>query len=463
MKWLTAALLTAFSVSGQTPDLYPRVRALVLEAERTAANMRLLKDHSNPHTWAGDILAHAGYLEDAEQAYAKSPGPSSDPPYILWRAWVVYGQRDRAEKLIESATAAEKKAPYLAAFADLLWRIGQPEEARAKYEAARALAVKIVDAGKRKQLLTAINQGIEFVSDPPPNLVSATPRPSPRLRGQDSPIPGFPITTDGFQDLSPEEKAARAQGDERIMKELYNRAAGGDLAGVERITQSAATPFQQALAIASLEHVFIQQSQPGLAEQFAKRIPEVDSPSSLAKAEALSAAAAAWARAADDERARADFDLAKSIVFSVSDLPFGRISVLVSIATQLKGRMVEEGNTTFRSAIELAKKLPLRPHFVPGVRRPPTPIGVHYQDEAFSKIVRAAIHVRAVEIVNETVEVWSKSDDSVGRTVVDAWIAEGRTEEAIAAARAVKDPEARVSEMLSLAGTLLNEAGGPIF
>src|SRR5215467_1912824 len=119
MKSLPVLLVSGFSLCAQTSDLYPQVRSLVLEAEALSTNMRLLKDRSNPHTWAGDILAHAGYLEDAERAYAKSPGASGYPPYILWRAWVVYGHRERAEKLFESAISPEKKAAYLAAFADI--------------------------------------------------------------------------------------------------------------------------------------------------------------------------------------------------------------------------------------------------------------------------------------------------------------------------------------------------------
>src|SRR5277367_5541322 len=110
MKSLALSLATAFSLCGQTPDLYPHVRGLVLEAEAASANMRFLKDHGDPHAWAGDILAHAGYLEDAERAYAKSSSHLSDPPEILWRAWIVYGHRERAEKLIESASSAERKA-----------------------------------------------------------------------------------------------------------------------------------------------------------------------------------------------------------------------------------------------------------------------------------------------------------------------------------------------------------------
>lgn len=92
------------------------------------------------------------------------------------------------------------------------------------------------------------------------------------------------------------------------MKQLYARAAAGDFAGIKRITESAATPFQRALAIVSLEHVLIQQHQPELAGQYAKKTWETDSTCVLAKAEGLSALATEWFRALNDERARADFD-----------------------------------------------------------------------------------------------------------------------------------------------------------
>jgi tetratricopeptide (TPR) repeat protein len=464
MNRFALAMVTAFFLRAQAPGLYPQVRALVLEAEAASANMHLLKDNSNPHTWAGDILAHAGYLEDAERAYARSPGTSAVPPYPLWRAWVVYGQRERAEKLLESVTGAEKRANYFAAFADLLWRMGQPQEARARYESGRAIAVKIVDPAKRKQALALIDQGLQFVSEPPPYLVSTTPNPRPRFRVEDSPVPPFPITTGGFRDVDPKETADRASVDAELMKRLYDRAAAGDRTGIEKITENAATPFQEALGLASLEHVLIQARQPETAEQYARKIPETDSASSLAKAEALSAAAVAWLRARDADRARADFESAKHIVSSVSDLPFGRISVLVSIAAaQFKGEMMDDGNTTLRSAIELAQKLPQRPHTPPGVRRPQTPLGVHYKDEAFDKIVRAAIHARAVQIANDAAEIWGQTGDNTGSALVDAWLADGRTDEAIAAARRIKDPEWRVSALLSLARNLLTDDGAPIF
>ncbi len=464
MKWLVLVLATALSLHAQPHDLYPQVRALVLEAEAASANMRFFKDHGDPHAWAGDVLAHAGYLDDAERAYAKSSSHLSDPPDILWRAWVLYGDRERVQKLIESATSAERKATYLASFAEMLWRMGQSEQARAQFDVARTIGLKIVDPARRKQLLAAIDRGLQFVSDSPPNLISPTPHPRVRPGVQDSPIPPFPITADGFQDVGPEETTARSRANGELMKRLYERAAAGDRAGIEHITESAATPFQKALGIASLEHILIQQHEPELAEQYAKRIPETDSPSSLAKAEALSAAAEAWLRMFNKERARTDFDSAKQIVFAVPNLPLGKISVLASVAAaQFRGQLMDDSNASFQSAIELTQKLPLRPRYAFGVPRPPTPLGVHYKDEAFGKILRASIHVRDVQMANNAAEIWSKTGDNVGSGVVDAWRVEGRTKEAIDAARRIEDPDLRIGELLGIAGDLLNEAGAPVF
>ena len=98
-----------------------------------------------------------------------------------------------------------------------------------------------------------------------------------------------------------------------------------------------------------------------------------------------------------------------------------------------------------------------------GHRRPPTLLAVHYKDEAFKKILRSAIHAQAFQIANDAAEIWSKSGDNVGSAVVDAWLENGRREEAAAAARSIQDADSRVSALLSLARDLLNEAGAPTF
>src|ERR1700722_10639134 len=150
------SLATTFSLCAETLDLYPQVRALVLEAEAASTNIPLFRDHGDPHTWAGNILEHAGHLEDAERAYAESSRPSSDLPSI-WRGGVGYGHQEGAEKLIGFTSSAEKKATFLASFADLLWRMGQPEQARARYDVARTIALKMVDPARRKPVLAMIN------------------------------------------------------------------------------------------------------------------------------------------------------------------------------------------------------------------------------------------------------------------------------------------------------------------
>src|SRR5262249_55237367 len=116
-----------------------------------------------------------------------------------------------------------------------------------------------------------------------------------------------------------------------------------------------------------------------------------------------------------------------------------------------------------RSALEIANKLPTRPQIRPGAPRPVTPIGVHYKDEAYNKIFRAAIHVHAAEIAEETVAMWKKTEEDVGSSVVNAWLAEDRIDEAIVAAHQIEDRDSRVSNLLSLARHILNDAGAPVF
>ena len=66
-------------------------------------------------------------------------------------------------------------------------------------------------------------------------------------------------------------------------------------------------------------------------------------------------------------------------------------------------------------------------------------------------------------MANDAAEIRSKTGDHVGSGVVDAWRVEGRTKEAIDAARRIEDHDLRIGELLGIAGDLLNEAGAPIF
>jgi hypothetical protein len=67
------------------------------------------------------------------------------------------------------------------------------------------------------------------------------------------------------------------------------------------------------------------------------------------------------------------------------------------------------------------------------------------------------------EIVSQAVSAWRATGDNVNSVLVNAWLAEGQTDKAIAVARAIEEADARVSQLLSLARNLLDQAGAPIF
>jgi len=220
-----------------------------------------------------------------------------------------------------------------------------------------------------------------------------------------------------------------------------------------------------------MEHLLILTYQPKPAEAFAKSIPEVDSASSLAKAEALTAVASAWLRALDDNRARADFGAAVRIALAVHAPPFGRISVLVPIAAaQYKAGFMEDSSATFHAAIALAQDLPQRPkplgvtNFTQtGIRYNLQPAGVHYKDEGFEKILRAAIRAQDIDVARDLTAIWRETDGHADVAVVNAWLAADHPQEAVASARMVKSPQLKVGALLNLAQTLLDDAGAPSF
>ena len=440
--------------AGSGTDLYPEIRALIREAETSAVNIPFLDDRSNPTTWAASLYARAGYLDDAARAFGKL----SVPPYVLWRARVLYGDLAGAEKSLESIADPEDQAGAMTSLADLLWRMGEPTKARIRLEAARQIAPKITNPEHRKRMLTSIEQGLKYLTDEPPNRLSTTPSPQKRFDVQDSQLPLFPITTEGFRDRDLNELANRANADGEFMKKLYGRMGAGDRPGLLRIAESAATPFQKALGMASIEHIMIQAGQPETADQYAKQMPEIDSDTSLAKAEALSAAGAAWLRAGDASRAHLDFEAAIRLVKSVRDLPLGRILVMVSIATaQTKGGLVASGVTSFQSTKEMVQELPARPKGPAGKAA----FGIHYKDEAFREILLSAIRVRDLRIAREVAEQWKTPDGKADTAIVQAWLDANRLDEAVVFALKIVNPAERVKALLVLAQELLNAAGAP--
>lgn len=444
--------------SGQT-GRYPQIRSLIREAEAAAVNVPVLDDKMRPSAWAASLYARAGYLDDAARAYGKT----SEPPVLLWRARVLYGDLAGAEKDLASISDPERKANAMMSLADLLWRMGESGKARSTFEATRPIAARIADAEHRKRILTSIELGLKYSSDEPPYLLSATPAPPKKFDLQDSAIPLFPITTDGFRDLDTKEIANRAGANAEFMSNLYDRMNAGDREGLLRITERSVTPFQKTIGIASIEHILIQADQPELAEQYAKSIPEVDSDCSLAKAEALSAAGAAWLRKGDTIRAQQDFDLAASLAKAVPELPLGKVSVVVSIATaEFKGGMVASSATSFKQATELADKLPVRPEptKVSGAR---PFIGIHYRDEAYNRILVAAIRAHDVGLAREIAGLWKLADGKADLAIVNAWLNADRSDEALAFARNIANINDKITALLNIAQELLNRSGAPAF
>ena len=90
-----------------------------------------------------------------------------------------------------------------------------------------------------------------------------------------------------------------------------------------------------------------------LTEQSARAIPDDSADCTLAKAEALTAAATAWARKGDSDRAREDFDAALQKVASVgAGLAFGKVIVTASIAAAQaeSGMVLTVASSASRSA-----------------------------------------------------------------------------------------------------------------
>lgn len=453
-----ALVLPLGAQDGGQPDRYPQIRAIIREAEVDAAGVPMLPDRSRPEEWAGRLYARAGYLDDATRAYGKT----GDVQIILLRARVIYGELPDVDKGLESITNLNHKASSMLAVGEILWRMGNTGAARRYLDNARQVALRIPGPEERKHFLSAIDRELKYAAEPPPYLITATPQPAKKFDLQDSAIPLFPITTDGFRDLDSREVASRAEANAVFMQTLYERMAAGDRDGLLRLSNGAATPFQKAIGIASIEHIAIQASQPQAAKEIAMTMPESDVDCILAKAEALSAAGAAWLRAQDSDKAGPDFDAAASLVKSAKELPMGKVTVATSIAAaEFKGGMTASSGITFKLAREFALELPVRPEA--GPRAPGNSSGVHYRDEGYNRILSTAIRAHNVGLAREMAELWKAEGGSSDVPVVNAWLNADQPDEAIAFARKIDDSPSKIRALLNIAQTLLDRAGAPVF
>jgi tetratricopeptide (TPR) repeat protein len=324
--------------------------------------------------------------------------------------------------------------------ADVLWRMGDSENARKCVEDARNTAPKVADPTRRSQLTALLDQTAEYVKSDPPNRLSATPTPRRRSEPKPSNLPPFPITPDGFGTHSSTRGTTQINADSELITELYGRVAARDREGLIRIVDNAATPFQKSLALASVEHLLIQEGKPEIAESYAAGIPESSAECVLAKAEALNSVGAEWLRKGDVERARSDFESALKLAKTPQELPLG----------------AEE---SLNIAEQVAMKLPI---FNPATRgKEPHPVRQRYRNEAYQEILAASVQTNNLAFARHVADLWKAMGSGSGVGVIGAWLGAGRPDEAIAFAAGIENVAERVKTQLFLAMQLLDEAGAP--
>lgn len=222
---------------------------------------------------------------------------------------------------------------------------------------------------------------------------------------------------------------------------------------------SAATPFAKTLVIASMEHLFIQDHQPEMADRRAGTIPESNAECVLAKAEAMSAAAAEWLRAGNFDRANTLFAAAASLAQSAGALPIGQINVLSSISeAEAAGGLAATAQDALHVAKQLALQLPVEPRFIAGAPR-----ARHYRHEAYRHMVAVAISAHDLATARRIANLLSTAGPAGNHDVIRAWLDAGTPNEAIAFARGIQSTSKRAETELDLAQQLLDQAGAPNF
>jgi tetratricopeptide (TPR) repeat protein len=463
LKLMSFASLVTIPISllaqaSDQADRYPLIRSLLQEAETAAIGIRYFDDRSNPRSWASTLYARAGYLSDAIRA-----NDGRADAYHVWKARVLYGELEAVDKTFDSISDPEDKASRLISLADFLWRMGEPDKARVRFEAAKPPASRVANQSHRNRLLASIEQGLTYVANDPPELLTPQPKPQPLRPVRESPLPAFPITSDGFRQRGAKDIETAATANAEFLTNLYGRVVARDREGLAKLVEAAATPFQKVLGLASVEHLLILVRQPEEAERYAKLMPTPDSDCSLAKAEALSAVGAAWLEANNPERAQQNFEAAISLVNSVRDLPLGKVMVLLSIArAQSKGGMVATSGATLQLAKELAQGLPLRQATSgSGSARPVA--GVHFRDEAYERMLQVAVEMRNLGAAQEIANLWRQADSKADPDIIRAWFDADRVDDAINYARAIPEASQRAKTILVLAQALLDRAGAPKF
>ena len=449
---LTLQLLQA---QGQHPEL----RAIILEAIDLTKDIRRFPDRGSPQNQAAELLARAGYAEDAEEVIRQYLDEASFPPYYLWKSWAVYGPQQRMDQYLATLKDPNARVGILTSYASTLWRLGQKEKARQTYLAAQNLLPKVTILQKRTNSTNAIAQGLKYIDDDAPSPLSTRTIPLPKRTPAPSLVGRFPITPNGFTPQSPMEREASSFYDEKLIQELYASLKAGKLQDLDRIISSAATPFQKAMGIASVQHIMNQGGLVDLSEACARAIPTTDDNAKMAKAEALASAATALAIGGEKNRARALFIAAGEQVPNIPQNPLARIQVLVNIALrQATADFDADAQATWIRAIQLAQDFPSAPTVWNQRKK-----GVKYREEAFWPLISEAVEFQRIAFATQAANAWAVTDKAAIGSLVSALLRCDDFQLALATARKIPDPHLRGQELLSVASSWLNAIRAPNF
>lgn len=449
--WIGVTAAALISVAAEV-DRYPEARALLAEAEallpRVVPRERTVIAYS-----LAELYARGGYLDAGTRLVAVA-----NQPLLNVSARVLYGDTDGALAAARASADPYTRCTILITVGQAAWRTGDKLTAKLALAEAERAARAIPDAVKRKRQLDMAQQHLDALPNDPPAPLSA--EPSPPARKAEAPradLPPFPITLEGFRDDGA--AAAAVQADTKYLTALYAAVASRDQAGIEALARTAQSPRKELLGTASLAHLLLQVGAAPAAEEAARSVEADGADRALAKAELLAAAARAWARVKEIDRARVCFDDAVALVKSVNvpALSMGKVKVASAIAgLQSESRLVGAMTETFDLALALAGAVPAI------AKRPGLYVAFYGPSAAFSFVFKTALRAERVEIARKAAEGWdSASQGKAAGTIASEWFEAGHRDEALTFARGVRQPEPRARALMDIARRMFDAAGAP--
>lgn len=440
-------------------DLHPEIRALVFESLDLSKSKYKFRDRNRfQQDQAAEILSRAGYIADAERILKQYFPEVTETPYYLWQAWVVFGHSQRVDAYLASLKNPNTKIGSLNAYASLLWRLGDKPKAKQTYLAAQALLPRVTDPTTRANQKTLLTQGLKFVDDDAPKPVSTR---TIALPGR-SPIPSltnrFPISPNRATKQTPTDRESSTAFDEKTIQEIYSSLRKGNLQALDQIVASSQSPFQKALALASVQHTLNQLDLGDYSEACAQAIPSSDDDSKLAKAEALGSAATILIANGAKNRARALLISAVDLAASVPALLIPRLEILGILAMrQVSGGFEADARDTYTRAIEIGSSLPFAPaiwnHRKQSI----------YREDAIWKLISTAVEYNYLALAEIVVESNPNSNHAAIDSFSSALFRFGFYERALATARSIPEPHHRSQKLLDLASSWLDEINAPNF